>query len=50
MKLIFDEFDSVAFSRSVDQKQLQSLIMLFSSVVAFTGSSLQDFHSKHIET
>lgn len=50
MKLIFDEFDSVAFSRTVDQKQLRSLIMLFSSVVAFTGSSLQDFHSKHIET
>jgi hypothetical protein len=49
--LIIDEFDSVAFSKDDDHSLLLLLKKKMSSrVIAFTGSNLQGFHAKFIET
>ena len=40
----------MAFSRLYDQAALRLLIAKFSTVIAFTGSNLQDFHVRYIES
>ena len=47
--LIFDEFDSAALTSVEDLMQLKKIVKLFSSLIAFTGSDLQDFHQKFFE-
>ena len=48
--LIFDEFDSAALSSIEELSALKLMVKVFSTLIAFTGSDLQEFHEKFLES